>query len=464
MRQCSMKMKNTFPFSGYVLLWMLPCFTTAYVSIDVGKAYIRESQIAVQPLLLSGPSDPSALKAGILIFQTLQNDLSSSSYFKLIKQDAFLEKPGEKALEPYPKNHNGFIWKNWQLLNADYLTLGGYSVKNKKIVLDLHLYHVPLQRKIFQKKYKADLRAGKKLAHKMGNDIVSTLTKKPGIFLTKIAAVRNMSGSKKELFIMNWNGKNKEQVSFHRSTVLSPSWSQDGNHIAYTSFLYRKSTKKRSASLILYDRLNKSRRIISKKAGAHLGSHFLPDGQHILLSLFLGRGYMDIAKMSLQDGSIEPLTFGPNNSINVEPVAHPKGKYILFSSDRGGKVMIYSMNDKGKNIRPLTWHGSYNSTPDYSPDGKQVVFSSRSGGRFDIFIINSDGSNLRQLTSFKKSNNKWADSESPSFAPDGRHIVFTSNRTGKYQLYIMNLLNFRTTRITIDTYNYKSPKWSPLLE
>ncbi len=442
----------------------MPIGSPAYVSIDVGKAYIRESYIAVQPFILSGPSSYSARKAGALLFKTLQEDITFFGGFKLIEQSAFLENPGEKTLEPYPKHPNGFIWKNWQLLNADYLILGSFLLKDKTILMDLYLYHVPLRRKVFHKKYTANLNATEKLAHTMGNDLISALTKKPGIFLTKIAAVRSMSGSKKELFIMDWNGKNKTQVSFHRSTALSPSWSKDGDYIAYTAFLYRKSTKKRSGSLILYNRQNQTRRIVSKKAGAHLGSDFLPDGKHILLSLFMGRGYMDIAKMSLRDGKIKPLTFGPSGSINVEPVAHPRGRSILFSSDRGGKVRIYSMSGRGKNIRPITWHGSYNSTPAWSPDGKQVVFAGRSGGRFDIFIMNPDGSNLRRLTGFKKPNGRWADHESPSFAPDGQHIVFTSNRTGKYQLYIMNLSGYQITRITTDKHNYKSPKWSPLLQ
>ena len=123
--------------------------------------------------------------------------------------------------------------------------------------------------------------------------------------------------------------------------------------------------------------------------------------------------------------------------------------------------MLYSMKMNGKNIRPITWQGSYNSTPDYSPDGKQIVFSGRAGGRFDIFIMNADGSKLRRLTSFKKPNNRWADKESPSFSPDGRYIVFRSNQAGNYQLYIMNILSSRVTRITTDSHNYKSPRWSP---
>jgi len=441
------------------------CFPAlGYVSIDVGKAHVRNSQMAIQPLVLFGPASKTAINIGSKIFRSMEDNLSFSGYFTLIDQETFLESPGEKQFEPYPKNPNGFIWKNWQLLNTDYLVLSGYSIKENKIHLDVYLYHVPLRKKIFQKKYSISVSGWERLAHKVCNDIVESLSNKPGIFLTKITTVRSTTGSKKELFIMDWNGKNKKQISFHRSNVLSPTWSITGTHIAYTAFLYRKSLKKRQGAMVLYNRFNRTRRVISKSKKTYLGSDFLPDGKHILLSMFLNRGDMDIAKMSLKDGSITPLTFGPNGSINVEPVVHPRGKNILFSSDRGGKIMIYSMNMNGKNIRPLIWQGSYNSTPDYSPDGKEVVFSGFDQGRFDIFIMNADGSKIRRLTSFKKPNNRWANNESPSFSPDGRHIVFTSNQTGRYHLYIMNLSNSYITQITSGYHNYKSPKWSPLLQ
>ena len=266
-----MILKFNLPKWIYIFIILFPIFTKAYVAIDVGKAYIRESQMAIQPLVLSGPSSKPAIEAGATIFAIIKENLSSSSYFKLIEQEAFLEKPGEKKLEPYPEDPDGFIWKNWQLLNADYLVLSRYSFKENTIHLHLYLYHVPLKRKVFQKKYIADLKLVEKLSHKMCNDIIASLTKKPGIFLTKIVATRTTTGSKKELFIMNWNGKNQKQISFHNSAVLSPSWSNDGRYIAYTSFLYRKSKKSRNASLILYDRSNGNRRIISKKDGAHLG-------------------------------------------------------------------------------------------------------------------------------------------------------------------------------------------------
>ena len=457
---------NFFRKVGYsVILFFIPLAAQAYIYIPVGEAQVRQSQMAIQPFVLKSNAANQSIWIGHKVFTVFQEDMTSSGYFLLIDQAAFLEKPGEKSQEPYPLDPNGFIWKNWQLLNTDYLVLGDYQLgpDNKKVTLNLFLYHVPLKKKVFQKQYTLGISQVEKLGHHIANDTIQALTTKRGPFLTKIVATRSMSGTKKELFVMDWNGKNKKQVSFHRSTVVAPHWSPDGQNIAYTSYLYWKRQKRRVAALILYNRLTKSRRIILRRKGVNLGFDFFPDGQSMLVSLFLGKGYLDIAKMNLQTRAVTPITFGPNGSINVEPVLHPNGQTILFSSDRGGRVALYSMNVDGTNIKLVTFQGNYNSTPDFSLDGKQAIFSGYSGGRFDIFIMNSDGSAIRRLTSFKKPDDTWADNESPSFSPDGRFVVFTSNRTGSYQLYIMNLHNQYIKQISSGSHQYKHPRWSPFL-
>ena len=462
-------------------------YVSAYVSIDVGKAHIRQSQIAIQPFILkSTESSPDllVLQAGAELFKKLQHNLSAFNRFRLIDQQAFLEKPGEKSLNPYPQTENGFIWKNWQLLNTDYLVMGKYHLvngtgapfkekvrlwgrKNKKISkpkiqVECFLYHVPLRKKILHRQYITDLQKLRQLANYISNDLIQVITGKPGLFLTKIVAVKNISKTKKELFLMDWDGSNPQQISFHRSIVLSPFWSPDGNSIAYTAFLYHRHRRLRNAALLLYDRNNKTRRIISNRPGANLGFDFFPTGHHILGSLML-KGNRNIVQISKKDGTIQSITSFMDGSINVEPTVHPRGRKIAFSSDRGGKVMIYSMNLYKKNIRRLTYQGSYNSTPDYSPDGQQLVFSGWDNGRTDVFIMNADGSHIRRLTSVKKADGEWANNESPYFSPDGQHIVFTSNQSGKYQLYIMNILSYRIKKITNDIYGYRSPKWSPFL-
>lgn len=111
------------------------------------------------------------------------------------------------------------------------------------------------------------------------NDVIEYLTKKPSIFLTKIAAVRSTKGTKKELFVMDWDGSDAKQVSFHRSIVISPLWDPSGFKLAYTAFVYRRSLKGRKATIFMYDLLSRKRRILSHHQGTSLGADFLPSGR-----------------------------------------------------------------------------------------------------------------------------------------------------------------------------------------
>ena len=184
----------------------------------------------------------------------------------------------------------------------------------------------------------------------------------------------------------------------------------------------------------------------------------------MLVTLPSKKGGMNIFKYFIRRKKVHPILIGPRGTINVEPAIHAKNGSIVFSSNRRGKVMLYSMNQYGENIKQLTFTGSYNSSPDWSPDGRYIVFSGYSGGRFDLFLLDTLNNNrIKRLTSFKRSNGRWANHESPSFSPDGRQIVFTSDRTGYSQLYIIHIDGSQLTRITFDRFTYKSPKWSPLI-
>ncbi len=452
-------------FTSSFFIWQAP----AVISINVGKAHVRQSQIALQPFVLKQETiDAKNGQIGSHIFRVLENNLSSLGRFKLIDQAAFLEQPGEKDLLPYPLSSNGFIWKNWELLNTDYLILGRYSFQKRQnrdslnMQVEIFIYHIALKRKLLHKQYTASLQTAHRLAHYISNDIVQTITRKKGIFLTKIVGVKLLSRSKKELFIMDWNGDNKKQISFHQSIVVSPFWSHSGKQIAYTAYLYHRKKKTRNPALLLYDFSKNNRKIISNKRGANLGFAFLPHDKGILASLWF-KGYRNIVKISLTQAMVQSVTSFVDGSINVEPSLHPNGSTIAFSSDRSGPVMIYSTNLYGKDIRRLTYQGSYNSTPEYSPNGKHIVFSGFQGGRFDIFMMRTDGSELQRLTSAKKIGGGWANHESPSFSPDGENIVFSSNQSGTYQLYIMNIASHRIKQITNDKRGFKSPKWSPFL-
>ena len=448
----------------FLLILFLPVFSHGKIYVDIGSARVKKSVLAVSSFVLRGTvTNEDHVRQGSELYSQLNRNLKFSGYFKILSPDAFIENPAEKSPVPYPQDPQGFRWENWKLSGADLLLFASYSIEEDVLSLNVSLYDVNLRKAYFRKNYSSPLIDKKNLIALLSNDIVRELTGREGIFLTKIVSVRSTKGSKKELFIMDWNGENKKRLTWHRSLVISPLWSPKGDHIAYTAFVFSTKLKKRLAALFLFHRETKTIRVLSRSQGANLGADFLPNGKEMLITLTRGLGFMNIFKFHIKTKKLTPLTSGPRRVINVEPSIHPRTRRIAFSSDRTGRTMIYSMNAKGGDIKQLTYEGNHNSNPDWSPVKGQLTFSGQSQGRFDIFLMDERGGNLKRLTTLRKKNGRWANFESPSFSPDGRFLVFTSDLTGNYQLYIMNLDDLSMERITFDSHNYKSPRWSPYL-
>lgn len=452
--------------SFYFLAILFFCFPSpAKIYINIGAPdKVKKSLIALSPFVLKDQkSSQEKLFVGKQMDNRLKKNLKFSSYFQLLSPNAFIEDPSKKSSYPYPKDQKGFRWQNWRVTGADFLFFADYSVVGSEISLNVSFHNINLKKTLFRKKYKGLTSQTNKIVDRVSNDIVQKLSRKKGIFETKILAVRSTSGSKKELFVMDWNGQNKKRLTYHRSIVLSPAWSPDGNKAAYSAFVYNKRLKKRMAALFLYKFKTNRIKVLSAKNGANLGSDFFPDNRYMLITLSTGRGQLNLFKMNLKTLGLSSLTRGYRRVINVDPSIHPRTRQIAFSSDRAGKTMIYTMSSRGQNIKQITFAGHHNSHPDWHPEKQKIIFAGLSKGRMDLFSISSRGTNLKRLTSLKKKNGRWANCESPSYSPDGRFVVFSSDVSGNYQLYVMNLDDLSIERITFDRHNYKSPKWSPYL-
>ena len=413
--------------------------------------------------LTSDSQTEKDLSVGLKMTKRLNKNLKISSYFNVLSSKAFIENP--KLLEPlpYPKSSQGFRWENWKLSGADFLFFADYSIVEDSLSIEIYFYNVNLQKQIFKKSYKGSINQSLNFIDKISNDIIKNLSGRKGIFETKIVAIRSMGPVKKELFLMDWNGENKKRITYHRSIALSPSWSNKGDKLVYSAFMYNKKIKNQVAALFLYEFKTNKAKVLSARRGANLGSEFLPRDKELLVTLAKGRGLLDIFKLNLKTLALTPLTQGPRGVINVEPNIHKRTRRIAFSSDRKVKTMIYTMNTKGQDIKQITFAGHHNSNPVWHPYKNEIVFSGQSKGRMNLFQISAQGTGLKRLTSLRRANGSWANCESPSFSPDGRFVVFSSDVTGFYQLYIMNLDDLSIERITFDRHNYKSPKWSPYL-
>ena len=145
----------------------------------------------------------------------------------------------------------------------------------------------------------------------------------------------------------------------------------------------------------------------------------------------------------------------------------PDGSEISYSLNvqdaSGWRALIYTSNADGSNQKPIREEpGWLDYWPVFSPSGREVVFFSNMGGNLDIYTIGVDGSNLRQLT-FSKD-----DDIRPDWSPDGR-IAYMSKHDWNWQIY---LLDMQTTpegrrlvrgvrRLTSGIANNMNPVFSP---
>jgi len=436
------------------------------IQIDIKNAKAKKSLVAFAPLQFIG--NPATAKnyqsVGSELFRVIFNDLSVSSYFQFISQNAFLEDTTKTGIRPFPTDANGFKFDTWKQIGTDFLVRGNFTISGDDISLEIYVYNVTKTDLVLGKKYKGPTKALRRIAHTFSNDFMEALTGSKGMYLSRLVVASDRGGGKfKEIYVMDWDGENVEKITNHRSVTLSPTWSPDGNKVAYTAFVQRAKTKTRNADMFIYELSTGKRWLASYRQGINSGAAFSPDGKSLFLTISQG-GTPDIYKMGIDGDLIGKITNGPRGAMNVEPSISADGKKIAFSSDRSGQPMIYIMNIDGTGAKRITFAGKYNATPAWSPDGKRLAFSGWADDHFDIFTMNADGTGMVRITSSRKPNGKWAQNEDPVYSVDGRHLVYTSNRTGVNQIYISNLDGSEERRITSDSHSYFKPKWSKNIE
>ncbi len=93
---------------------------------------------------------------------------------------------------------------------------------------------------------------------------------------------------------------------------------------------------------------------------------------------------------------------------------------ILFVKNTGRDLHIFSVSEDGRNEKQLTTGTGQNVFPSVSPDGRFIVYSSSRGGSlFTIWRANADAANPIQLTRAENSNDSH-----PKITSDGKFVIF----------------------------------------
>ncbi len=206
----------------------------------------------------------------------------------------------------------------------------------------------------------------------------------------KIAFVRDTGGGS-EIFGVNADGSSPTNLTNSPAGVINaqPSWSPDGSKIAFSS-----DRSSGNTDIWTMDANGANPTRLTTDASAENEPAWSPDGARILFS----RDGADIWVMNADGTSQTNLTSGIG-TVNVEPNWSPNGARIAFASDRAGNLDIWVMDSNGGGLAQLTTDAGIDDQPAWSPEGDSITFTSnRNGGNFDIFTMSANGSAQINLT------------------------------------------------------------------
>ena len=414
----------------------------ATVSAEGGPLVIRITQgvagalpIAIVPFEWGGSPLPED------VAQVVANDLTRSGRFNpMPRQD----------LPSKPSTVEQVNFKEWRAVGQDNLVFGrivetadgGYMVEFRLMDVftgkQLAGFQVPA--------HKTTLRLA---AHQISDIIFKTLLNMPGAFSTRIAYVTVQRQDAKRatyrLQVADADGYDAKTVLESPQPLLSPSWSPDGNRLAYVSF------EEKNSAIYVQDLRTGQREKVVSGAGINSAPAFSPDGRRLAVTRSMD-GNPDIYVVDIATRQQTRLT--SHEAIDTEPSWAPDGSAIVFTSDRSGGPQIYRVSPAGGEARRVTFNmGNYNSRASYSPDGKSLVVVN--GGRgFRIAVLDLKSGTSRTLTSANLD-------ESPSFAPNGSMIIYATMAGRGTELAAISVDGSIKQRLAVQQGEVREPAWGP---
>lgn len=291
------------------------------------------------------------------------------------------------------------------------------------------------------------------LAHRLSDRIHERMLGVRGAFATRIAYVSvdgKPPAQRYQLIVADADGENARVVLESRQPLMSPTWSADGEWLAYVSFEGR-------VSGVYVQRVRTGeRRRVSARLGINGAPAFSPDGRRLALTLSGSGGNLDIYTLDLGTQALTRITEDP--AIDTEPEWSRDGTALYFTSDRAGGPQIYRQQlASGERPRRVSFGSSYNARARLSPDGRQLAMVTQEGGAYRIALQNLETGAVTVLT-------KGRGDESPSFAPNGAVLMYAGRERGQDILATVSADGLATQRLKSDRGEVRDPAWGPFLK
>ncbi|MFV2031505.1 MAG: Tol-Pal system beta propeller repeat protein TolB [Gammaproteobacteria bacterium] len=419
-----------------ILVWMsIPGVALAALTIEITEGVEGALPIAVVPFDISKlnarpPADVAEIVA---------NDLNRSGIFKAMDRKALVGQPNYSAQVRYSR---------WRAAGVEYLVVGRIFPKDSgQYDIQFQLLDVLKQKQILGYSLPVKKRKMRSSAHEISDLIYEQITGTRGAFNTRIAYIKAQTDEARKyiLQVADTDGFNAQTVLESDEPLMSPSWSPDGQSLAYVSF------ENKRPEIFIQHLASAKRSKISGFKGINGAPSWSPDGKNLALVLSKDGG-ADIYVMNIASKRLRRLT--RHRGIDTEPVWSENGKSIIFTSNRSGSPQLYEIPASGGKPKRVTFEGRYNSAASVSPDGKYIAMVNGERGQYKIAQYERQTGNLTVLTD-------GALDESPSFSPNGKMVLYASTSGNNGVLFAVSVDGRAKHRLSDQSGDIREPVWGP---
>jgi len=431
-------MNKQLSFLGLVACLLFCRQSLAELTVEVTKGQAEAIPIAIVPF-----STPEAAAASFDVAQLVSSDLARSGRFKTTDRKDMIEQPHTGA---------GISFDDWRRLSNDYIVVGQVQPAGPdRFDITFELYNVLTRQRLLGYQFSSNKPGLRVASHQVADMVFEKILGIRGAFATRIAYIAvlgSLPHKDYRLIVSDADGENPHVVMQSNEPLMSPSWSPDGQSLAYVSF------EDRLPSVYVQVLRTGERRRVSAHAGVNQAPSWSPDGKKLALTLSTRDGNLDIYVMDLATQALTRITDDPG--IDTEPQWAKDGQSLYFTSDRAGGPQIYRVGIQGGDKpRRLTFQGSYNARPRISPDESQLAFVTQEDGAYRIASMDLRGHGEVQVLT------KGHFDVSPSYAPNGAVIIYASRDRGRGVLALVSADGRVQERLVSSEGELQEPAWAP---
>jgi len=257
--------------------------------------------------------------------------------------------------------------------------------------------------------------------------------KKDGIWVVDTA-----TGDERELVPPDYENRN-------------PAWSPDGKQIVFSS------NRDGDIEIFSIDANGTNLQQLTENSADNNYPVWSPDGKRI--AFYSNRGGVFGLFVMNADGRdqrrlVEVKGLSDVIPVEAKPVWSPDGKYIAFAGDG---MQLFMVNADNSQVTQLTTDNKWISDPSWSPDSIKITFTTKAKGGYAVFIVDINTKTIEQIS--VESDWIWE----TEWSKDGTQILYSAEDVnGDTEIFIKSTVGMIDYQLTQMKGTDWEATWSPL--